>query len=180
MTKQRSGHLQGWKAAMAIPVAMGLMVVFSSTVSVSLAQEEVKKPQTVDQQAAPPPTYASPSSTAEEEVFIKVHQPPEFKGGHEGMIAYVRDNVKYPEESKKNGVAGTVFITFVVNKSGKVVNPVILRGVATDIDAEALRVVNNMPDWKPGYNEEGKPVNVQMNLPIKFNLDEKAGSGEKK
>jgi TonB family protein len=175
MTKQRSGHFSRWKAALALPVAMGLLVVFTGQVSSSLAQEEPKKPQTAEKPAPPAPPPA-----AGEEVFIQVHKAPEFKGGHEGLATYMVSNVKYPEAAKKNGVQGTVYVSFVVEKDGRVTNQSVLKGASADLDAEALRVIQEMPAWKPGYNEEGKPVRVQMNLPVKFKLDDKVKTEEKK
>ena len=68
------------------------------------------------------------------------------------------------------GIQGTVYVSFVVKKSGTVDNAYILRGIGGGCDEEALKVVKSMPDWIPG-EQKGKPVNVQMALPIKFKLE---------
>ncbi|MEY3342887.1 MAG: hypothetical protein RL090_571, partial [Bacteroidota bacterium] len=72
------------------------------------------------------------------------------------------------------GVTGTVFITFVIGKDGKVENVKVLRGIGGGCDDEAVRVVSNMPAWLPG-KQRGQPVMVQFNLPIKFSLEDGKG-----
>ena len=69
----------------------------------------------------------------------------------------------------KKGIQGKVFVSFVIDKKGSVLNAKIERGVDPLLDAEALRVVNSMPKWIPG-KEKGKDVAVQFTLPISFRL----------
>jgi TonB family protein len=104
------------------------------------------------------------------EVYTVVEKQPFFPGGHEGYVKFLVDNIKYPEEAIKKSVTGTVYVTFVVEETGAVTNVKILRGIGSGCDEEALRVVKMMPNWNPGL-EKGRPVAVQFNLPIKFNLD---------
>ena len=94
----------------------------------------------------------------------------EYPGGKSALISYISENVEYPEECKKNKVQGKVFVSFIVDKSGKVVNTKVERGVDPLLDKEALRVVNSMGKWKPGTKDD-KPVNVQFTLPIQFALN---------
>jgi len=94
---------------------------------------------------------------------------PVFPGGEEGLVKYLSENIKYPKYSRDHGDTGKVFVTFVINTDGKVIETRILRGVSIEIDNEALRVVNNMPIWKPGM-KDGFPVKVQYNLPMNFTL----------
>jgi len=107
----------------------------------------------------------------DDEIYVVVEQMPEFKDGREGLYKYLGEKIRYPEEAVKNNIEGRVFVTFVVEKDGSVSNAKILRGVNTSLDEEALRVVENMPKWKPGKGEDGKPVRVQYNLPIVFKLN---------
>lgn len=107
---------------------------------------------------------------------------PEFPGGMLAVSQFLGENTKYPEEAKKNGVQGKVFASFVVSKTGKVINPKIERGINTKpipkskrklaklLDDEALRVVSTIPDWKPAEHK-GKKVSVSFIVPIIFNLD---------
>jgi len=101
--------------------------------------------------------------------FTIVEDMPEFIGGEIEMLRYLKINTKYPEIEKKLGNQGTVWVSFVVGKDGKIKNTKIERGVSKYLDAEALRVINAMPDWIPG-KQRGKAVNVSFNLPVKFIL----------
>ena len=74
-----------------------------------------------------------------------------------------------PEEAVKNGIEGIVYVQFVVDKDGKIVEPKVVQGVCPELDAEALRVVSGMPAWKPGM-QRGKPVAVSFVLPVVFHL----------
>lgn len=99
-----------------------------------------------------------------------VEEAPEFPGGVNAMMDYLRGNLKYPESAKNNKQEGRVFIGFVVEKDGSITNISVLRGVCEDLDNEAVRVVKAMPKWTPGMNK-GKPVRVQYTLPIVFKLN---------
>jgi TonB family protein len=171
MTKTRSKRWRSLKAAFAIPVITLLVVAFSTPATKVLAQEEPKKAQ------------ASETSIkvreSEETVYEVVKTMPEFKGGHEALVQFMIGNIKYPDEAKKKGTTGTVFVSFIVNKYGKVTSPKILKSADPLLDAEAIRVVKAMPDWNPGKNDNGETVNVIFNLPINFSLDEKAKSEKK-
>jgi len=101
--------------------------------------------------------------------FTIVEDMPEFIGGEIEMLRYLKTNTKYPEIEKKLGNQGTVWVSFVVGKDGEIKNTKIERGVSKYLDAEALRVINAMPDWIPG-KQRGKAVNVSFNLPVKFIL----------
>lgn len=115
---------------------------------------------------------AMEEETAETEVFVIVEQAPEFPGGEKKRLEFLKENLNYPEEAQKAGFQGTVYITFVVEKDGKISDVRVLRGIGAGCDEEALRVIRLMPKWKPG-TQRGKPVRVQMNLPITFSLLQK-------
>jgi TonB family protein len=106
-------------------------------------------------------------------IFTSVEVEPTFPGGIEEFYRYLQANVKYPPDAKKNRLEGKVFISFVVERDGSLTNSAILRGVSPDIDAEALRVVNNSPKWKPGI-QNGRPVRVQYSIPLNFKLPSEA------
>jgi periplasmic protein TonB len=84
-------------------------------------------------------------------------------------MKWIASEVKYPEIAKENGITGKVYVQFVINKDGKVVDVQILRGVDPYLDKEALRVVAAMPAWSPG-KQRGKTVKVSFQLPINFKL----------
>jgi TonB family protein len=108
----------------------------------------------------------------EDGVYVVVEQMPEFPGGEVALRKYISENIKYPVEAKEKGIQGKVFVTFVVNSTGKVEKAKIARGVDPLLDAEALRVVEQLPEWKPG-RQKGEAVSVSYTVPINFALDGK-------
>ena len=105
-------------------------------------------------------------------VFEVVEQMPEYPdGGMAGLMEYFKKNMRYPEAAKEAGMQGRVTVQFVVNKDGSISGAKVLRSVEPDFDAEAIRLVNAMPKWKPGM-QGGKPVSVKFTVPVKFMLDE--------
>lgn len=109
------------------------------------------------------------AKTEENDTFEEVEEMPQYVGGQEAMMKYISVNVKYPEQAKTDKVQGKVFVSFVVNSSGKVENTKVVRGVHPALDAEAMRVISLMPDWKPG-KQGGKAVKVAFTVPIQFRL----------
>ena len=97
---------------------------------------------------------------------------PQFPGGQAAMMEYLTKNVKYPEEAHKKGVQGRVIASFVVEEDGSITNANIAKSVDPLLDAEALRVVNAMPNWTPGM-QRGKAVRVKYTIPINFMLQSK-------
>jgi len=104
-----------------------------------------------------------------ETIYFIIDQMPEFVGGEEALRKFIAMNVKYPVKAQKNGVQGRVYISFVVDKQGKVKNCSVARGVNKDLNKEAMRVVGSLPKWKPGIHK-GKKVNVSYTVPINFVL----------
>lgn len=110
-----------------------------------------------------------------DEVFMIVEDMPRFQGCMDDqctqmeIMRYIAKKTKYPPIAKENNITGRVFVSFVVDKSGKVTKVKVLRGVDKYLDAEAIRVVQSMPKFKPG-KQRGKAVNVQYNVPINFKL----------
>lgn len=111
----------------------------------------------------------SPDQKADEEPFVVVEEMPSFKGGDLAMQTWIAENLKYPEEAKKNKITGSVPVNFVVTSSGKVKDVKVIQSVNPLLDAEAVRVVSSLPDWKPGY-QNGKAIDVYMKVNIDFSL----------
>jgi TonB family protein len=174
MTKTRSASWTLVKVMAAIPAFFAVLVFFTAgTVGNLAAQNTQQQTKTTEEQKVVP----QEKSQAAGPVFTVVETMPSFPGGQEAMSKYLATNIKYPENAKAKGIQGTVFITYVVETDGSVSNVKVLRGIESECDAEAFRVVSSMPKWTPGI-QKGQAVRVQFNLPIKFKLDEK--SGEKK
>jgi len=107
----------------------------------------------------------------EEEIFIIVEQTPEYPGGDEARLNFLRNNIKYPQMAREAGIQGTVYVGFVVEKDGSVTQVKIMRGIGGGCDEEAIRVTKLMPKWKAG-KQRGKEVRVSYNMPIKFTLQD--------
>ncbi len=104
------------------------------------------------------------------DVFTVVEDMPEFPGGEMAMRKFIAENVRYPEDAKDNNAQGTAYVKFIVDKTGKVTEPSIVRGTGNEsLDEEAIRVVSLMPDFKPG-RQRGENVAVSFVVPIKFAL----------
>ena len=97
-------------------------------------------------------------------------QLPDFskKGGLLEFRAWVMNHIKYPEEAHRKRIQGTVVISFIVDKEGRVKNVKTLHSLHPILEAEVLRVVAISPKWKSPGSVEGKPVNVQFTLPVGF------------
>ena len=106
----------------------------------------------------------------ENKIFTVVEQQPEFQGGYEAMMNFIKKNMRYPASARRMGVDGTVYVSFVVSKDGSISEVKTIRGISADCDQEAMRVVSMMPPWRPG-KQNGKPVFVRFVLPIKFQLN---------
>lgn len=93
----------------------------------------------------------------------------EFPGGFSEVATFLQENLKYPTVAKEAGTEGTVIVAFKVSASGAVEDVSIANSVSPEMDAEALRVVQLMPDWNPA-TKDGKPVKTEFKLPIVFKL----------
>lgn len=104
-------------------------------------------------------------------IFQFVDEIPEFPGGEDALMDYLTNNIRYPQKAADKGISGRVYISFVIDTNGNVVQEKVLRGI-DELNEEALRVVKSMPQWKPGKNHR-MAAQVQYNLPIVFNLSKR-------
>jgi protein TonB len=100
-------------------------------------------------------------------VYDFVEEMPQFPGGEEGLRTYIAKNTNFPEYAWKNKIRGTVYVSFIIDEEGKVVNVEIIKSVHPMLDAEVVRVVSSLPRWKPG-SQQGRKVKVRYNLPVNF------------
>ncbi len=123
------------------------------------------------------------STNANQKVLKEVDTMPRFNGceskidskeaakcSNEKLMNYMISSVNYPKKAQSEDIEGKVFVEFTVDASGNVKDAKVKKGVHELLDAEALRVVNNMPQWTAGVHQ-GKSVAVSMTLPINFALD---------
>ena len=137
------------------PVAHALGTL--STVSLGESKGSENNPAVQTTEATATPVYESP------EVM------PEFLGGMSEMFQFLAKNMSYPADAAARGEEGRVVLKFIVNQEGKPVEISVMQSVSPELDAEAIRVVSIMPQWKPGM-VDGEPVRCNMVLPVTFKL----------
>ena len=116
-------------------------------------------------------TYEAASERNDSDViFVVVETMPEFPGGAQAMMRFITENIIYPVEAAQMGIQGRAICQFVVEKDGSISNVVVIRSSGDrDLDNEAIRVVQSMPQWKPG-KQRGVPVRVKYTIPVSFRL----------
>ena len=118
----------------------------------------------------PEVTTVSYADESKEHAYQVVEVQPEFPGGMNALMAFMRDNMKYPDECRKNNIQGKAYVRFVVAKDGAIRDVEVVKSAGDDLlDAEAMRVVKAMPAWIPG-KQGGENVNVYFTLPVMYRL----------
>ncbi|MCR8560548.1 energy transducer TonB [Mucilaginibacter sp. BJC16-A38] len=101
--------------------------------------------------------------------FISVEKAAEFPGGPDNFYRYIEKNMRYPKDSWTKKIEGKVIVSFVVGTDGHLTDVKILHGVAPDLDAEAIRLINHSPSWVPAI-QNGRPVKVLFKIPVTFKI----------
>jgi protein TonB len=94
---------------------------------------------------------------------------PEFPGGEAALLKYLSKETKYPAYARENNIQGKVFVSFFVDRNGNVLESKVVKSPSEHLSSEALRVVNHMPQWKPGM-EDGEKTGVMYYLPLSFTM----------
>ena len=102
-------------------------------------------------------------------VFTVVQQMPEFPGGQASLLKFLATRIKYPTIAQENGIQGRVSCSFVVDTDGSLKDIKVLRGIDPSLDKEAVRVIGEMPKWKPGV-QNNMVVAVKYTVPVTFHL----------
>lgn len=131
------------------------IVILLSVISVAINAQCVKSVDSID--------------SIDTEMIMFVSSPPVFNGD---MLAFIQANLQYPENAKQDSVQGVVFVNFRVDTLGFSTNHKIIRGIRKDIDKAALTVVKLIQFAQPAL-QEGKPIEVEMTVPVKFILNYK-------
>ena len=105
-----------------------------------------------------------------DEIYYVVEVQPEFPGGQQAMLQWINNHMQYPQAALDQGIQGRVYVQFVVEKNGSLTNIKVLRNIDTSLSNEAIRLVQTMPRWTPGY-KDGQPVRCQVTIPITFKID---------
>ena len=164
MLKEKSNPWARAKYLYILPLAALAVTAFArpevSAVADEISAVKVIAPAVHDSiQPNVQPAVAAPSSALD--------QMPEFPGGMEALNTYLRNNIRYPQEAQKAGIQGRVIIQFIVSKDGSITDAEVVESVDPQLDAEGLRLIKNMPRWKPGMRK-GQAVRVKQTLPIRF------------
>lgn len=110
-----------------------------------------------------------PEKPEPQKTFRVVESMPEPDGGLEAFYKYIGKKMKYPTQARRSRIEGTVFVQFVIDIDGSITEAKVFKGFDRQCDQEALDAVKNSKKWKPG-KQRGKPVRVQMVVPIIFKL----------
>ncbi len=134
-------------------------------------ESEGEAPPDPDTRTVMPAIVETPVPPKEEEYNIgTVQKPPSFPGGEKDLLKYLAENIKYPPLARETGIQGTVALTFIVEKDGRVSDVQVVKEIGGGCGKEAMRVVQSMPTWIPGENN-GHPVKVRFTLPVRFRLE---------
>jgi len=104
-----------------------------------------------------------------EQDLIDVTKDPEFPGGPEALMEYMRKNIQYPADAREQKIEGRVLVQFIINGNGSIQEPEIIKSVHPSLDAEAVRLVSSMPNWKPAMSR-GLTFRQKYTLPVDFRL----------
>jgi len=102
-------------------------------------------------------------------IYLVPDKAPEYEGGMAGLLKYITESIRYPEDARKNGTTGTVYVEIVVERDGTVRHARITRGIGHGCDEESVRVLRASKGWTPGQ-KGGKNVRVQVVVPVRFSL----------
>lgn len=183
MNKQKTAKARILKYSFIVPLALALVISSNAQEIVKKTKKAIVTPtekasNTKHYTATFTPTADSTSMLTEPDakkmdklqIYDVVEKMPQYPGGENKLLDYIGKNLRYPLTAMQNNIQGKVIARFVVNKLGKVEKTEILRSVDPTLDTEALRVINSLPDFIPGEQND-KKVSVYYTLPITFKLD---------
>jgi TonB family protein len=139
---------------------------------IRIEPEPDPRPYYVGEPTVPCPTSA-PFEIKTDSIYDYPAVMPEFPGGQQALMNFLKTNLVYPEDAKELGIEGKVFVSFVIFEDGSVQHVSILRGINGNIscEKEVLRLIKRMPLWIPGQNEFGEKIKARMKIPVVFRLD---------
>ncbi len=163
LTRHSNTRYAAVRKLMALPLAAGLIFAVSCTQrEADLTQKDVELT------AAEKEYVNSPNR----ELFTSVEHPPMFPGGDEALNKYLSENIKYPHDATENNVQGTIFVQFVIRYDGTITDvKTVNKKIGSGLEEESIRVVEKMPKWKPGVQNDRR-VDVQFMLPIRYTLQD--------
>lgn len=109
-------------------------------------------------------------STLVDSIYFGVDVPAQYPGGINEAYNFIRQNLQYPDSSGYKRVEGRVISKFIIRKTGLIDSIQIIKGVNTELDNEAIRVIRSFPNWIPAQIN-GKDVSSYTVIPISFKLE---------
>lgn len=159
MEKAKSNKAAKSKALLFLPIVVILALFISGSVNLdSIAGEESFSNIIRDK-----PTIGNQNDKMEAEWDV----PPDF--GY-NFMDILKKNIKYPDEARKKGISGIVYVEIYVDNEAKIVDWKIKKGVHEWLDKEALRVVKLLPDLAEPAYKDGKGIKCQIMIPVNFKL----------
>lgn len=176
LTKYNGNALADGKYAMRIEYR--LSGAFTPVLNENAAfKKGVKSLNTITIMAYAPKQQSSEEGDHNVYSFHVMETPPTYPGGMDKFYQFLGENIKYPEEAKKEEISGKVYVSFIVEKDGALNDIKVERKLGYGTDEEAVRVLKLSKRWNPG-TQNGKPVRVKYNLPIQFKVNNKTTSGQ--
>jgi len=196
MTKKPSKWHSTLKVILAIPLFLGLILVFSIREMSAKTIPELLKSEFSSEVIVPTETESGiivnpntpKTSVKSNSIIVSLETPQDtlppkksfytpnevekqasFPGGMDKLMEYLKNNIQYPAECREKGIQGIVLVQFEITRKGKIVNAKVLFPVDPDLDAESIRVISKMPKWEPA-EIKGKKVNSMYQIPINFKL----------
>ncbi len=129
------------------------------------------KPETETTNTQSKVVATSNTTFADKKIYTTVDVMPEFPGGQTALHQYIYQNLRYPTLAYINAIEGTVYVDFIVDSYGNIVNAQANSNIKGDnggLEMEALRLINGMPRWTPGKHQGASAV-VKLTIPIQFN-----------
>jgi TonB family protein len=168
INRKRSQTTSVFKYLLILPLFLAIVTANQCCTDQQPLQSEIEKvfPKSSEVQTKDSSTTASETSETPLDVAEIM---PEFPGGTEALLSFIKGNLKYPQKAIDEQTEGRVIIRFVVNSNGEISDPSILKGINKNLDQAAIDVINKLPRWKPGQ-QDGQPVSVRFTLPIVFKL----------
>lgn len=158
---EKHAGLNVWKMTTCVSVGVIVALVVFHIVTI---ERRTKEPITTN------PTEVV-AAVDKEQVFLIVENMPRFEvEGYGNFKDYINREIKYPENSAKERITGRIFVKFVIRTDGSVDDVTIVQGINEELDAEAIRVIQSSPKWKPGIHK-GETVNVAYSFPVIFSLE---------
>lgn len=171
MTKTNSKTIQKARFLLVLPLMAMFLFVFSCEMTEQAEIEGATQVEASKNNIGPSDITARLNDVGKDAdmIFDVTEVQPNPPGGMNGWNQYLAGNLKYPAQARQMGIEGTVILVFIINSDGSISNVEVLRGIGGGCDEEAMRVVQNSPDWKPA-EQRGRVVNSRMRLPIRFKL----------